>query len=417
MPTAKEQLLSMMSPQAARLLDQQMRSQQVAQRSQGAGMLSGLVQAYTGMSDAFQGITSGMPMGANQRMAIEAQKQREYQRKVQQDQIASLQSQASVAIDNSSLNEIQKKNLKTILSMDKTGERSAEIIKKYGLPDVTEDSVDQFSSINVGGMGYIYNKSTGEVTTELTGASESSSDPSVNTKSDAKLSADMNGIAKKTIEAITTDKDLDPKTRAILAKEQAKFLKENPEAGVRELASHLGDVLIREVDLADARQAEKARKQTNTDIILTLDTINVIMDNAEDVGEWEYLVAQYLPGTKSKDIKVNLQNLFAKISFDRLQRMRNESKTGGALGNVSNFEIGLLQNSLKALDPEAPSFKDNLKKVKQHYETIMMLYSGNEKQALDYIETNPNYVVTPSGAIYHKAGSGEKPRLVGNLGG
>jgi hypothetical protein len=47
----------------------------------------------------------------------------------------------------------------------------------------------------------------------------------------------------------------------------------------------------------------------------------------------------------------------------------------------------------------------------------MMLYSGNEKQALDYIETNPNYVVTPSGAIYHKAGSGEKPRLVGNLGG
>jgi hypothetical protein len=66
MPTAKEQLLSMMSPQAARLLDQQMRSQQVAQRSQGAGMLSGLVQAYTGMSDAFQGITSGMPMGANE---------------------------------------------------------------------------------------------------------------------------------------------------------------------------------------------------------------------------------------------------------------------------------------------------------------------------------------------------------------
>jgi len=74
MPTAKEQLLSMMSPQAARLLDQQMRNQQVAQRSQGAGMLSGLVQAYTGMSDAFQGVTGNMPMGANERQAIQQQK-------------------------------------------------------------------------------------------------------------------------------------------------------------------------------------------------------------------------------------------------------------------------------------------------------------------------------------------------------
>ena len=73
MATAKEQLLSMMNPQQARLLDQQMRGQQVAQRSQGAGMLSGLVQAYTGMGDVAQRATGITPMGRNEQMAMQQQ--------------------------------------------------------------------------------------------------------------------------------------------------------------------------------------------------------------------------------------------------------------------------------------------------------------------------------------------------------
>ena len=73
MTTAKEQLLSKVSPQAARLLDQQMRSQQVGQRAQGAGMLSGLVQAYTGMSDQVQRAGGVTPMGANELEAIRQQ--------------------------------------------------------------------------------------------------------------------------------------------------------------------------------------------------------------------------------------------------------------------------------------------------------------------------------------------------------
>lgn len=73
MATAKEQLLSMMNPQQARLLDQQMRDQQVGNRAQGAGMLSGLVQAYTGMGDTLQRAGGFTPMGANEAGAIQAQ--------------------------------------------------------------------------------------------------------------------------------------------------------------------------------------------------------------------------------------------------------------------------------------------------------------------------------------------------------
>jgi hypothetical protein len=84
MATAKEQLLSMMNPQQARLMDQQLRNQQVAQRAQGAGMLSGLVQAYTGMGDIAQRATGIAPMGAMEQQAIQRQqmKAKEEQQKL-----------------------------------------------------------------------------------------------------------------------------------------------------------------------------------------------------------------------------------------------------------------------------------------------------------------------------------------------
>jgi peptidoglycan-associated lipoprotein len=60
----------MLNPQTARLLDNQMRQKQVAQRSEGAGMLSGLTQAYTGMADALTGAAGLSPTGVNEQKAI-----------------------------------------------------------------------------------------------------------------------------------------------------------------------------------------------------------------------------------------------------------------------------------------------------------------------------------------------------------
>ena len=77
MATAKQQLLANMNPQMARLLDNQMRDQQVAQRSQGAGMLAGLTQAYTGMGDLASRALGAAPMGANEMQAVQAQQQQQ----------------------------------------------------------------------------------------------------------------------------------------------------------------------------------------------------------------------------------------------------------------------------------------------------------------------------------------------------
>lgn len=64
-----------------------------------------------------------------------------------------------------------------------------------------------------------------------------------------------------------------------------------------------------------------------------------------------------IPGGAAADTEAQLETLKSQIAFSVLQAMRDASKTGGALGSVSEKELSLLQNNLAALDtkqsPEA----------------------------------------------------------------
>ncbi len=49
-----------------------------------------------------------------------------------------------------------------------------------------------------------------------------------------------------------------------------------------------------------------------------------------------------IPGTPAADLNADLQSIKASMGFEELQEMRNNSPTGGALGQVSDFENKLL---------------------------------------------------------------------------
>ncbi|MDI3463627.1 MAG: hypothetical protein OJF50_002448 [Nitrospira sp.] len=57
-----------------------------------------------------------------------------------------------------------------------------------------------------------------------------------------------------------------------------------------------------------------------------------------------------IPGTDAANARALMQTLKSQVAFDVLQDMRNNSKTGGALGNVSDAEGKRLENNLAALD-------------------------------------------------------------------
>lgn len=78
-----------------------------------------------------------------------------------------------------------------------------------------------------------------------------------------------------------------------------------------------------------------------------------------------------VPGGKAADAAALLETLKTQGAFAALQEMRNASKTGGALGAVSDRENQMLQNAIAALQKaqSAKQVRDQLKVLNDHVET------------------------------------------------
>lgn len=70
--------------------------------------------------------------------------------------------------------------------------------------------------------------------------------------------------------------------------------------------------------------------------------------------------ASYNPSSKNAEVYRQVDVLKANATIENLQAMRNESPTGGALGNVTEGEGRMLQAQAGALDPASPNFERDL---------------------------------------------------------
>jgi hypothetical protein len=87
------------------------------------------------------------------------------------------------------------------------------------------------------------------------------------------------------------------------------------------------------------------------------------------------------PGGNAADARAKLDTLKSQISLNVLQAMRDMSKTGGALGNVSNYEIKVLENNLGALNTSQsmPEFQKQLDEITRRMQAMKKnLYAGTE---------------------------------------
>lgn len=83
-------------------------------------------------------------------------------------------------------------------------------------------------------------------------------------------------------------------------------------------------------------------------------------------------------GTQAHDLRNQIDTVISNVGFDRLQQMRAESPTGGALGQVSDFENRMLQSSLASLQTSQSQaqLRENLDKVELHYLNVINLMEG-----------------------------------------
>lgn len=88
-----------------------------------------------------------------------------------------------------------------------------------------------------------------------------------------------------------------------------------------------------------------------------------------------------IPGTPAANFKADVNTLAANIAFGELTAMREASKTGGALGAVSERELSLLESALGSLDrAQSPAqFKESLNTIKesiQRWQAATQQYGG-----------------------------------------
>lgn len=76
-----------------------------------------------------------------------------------------------------------------------------------------------------------------------------------------------------------------------------------------------------------------------------------------------------VPQTDARDLAAKLQTVKANLGFDRLQQMREQSPTGGALGQVAVQELASLQATVASLDQlQSPKqLGEALDKIERHY--------------------------------------------------
>lgn len=141
------------------------------------------------------------------------------------------------------------------------------------------------------------------------------------------------------------------------------------------------------VDTPEAAQLKKQQMERTQNELFALDEILAKVTKAKKLGEGEggfggmgaagrfgvYSVLSRIAfGTDSKELGGIIKSLQANLGFKELQEMRKNSPTGGALGSVSNLEIGLLVAAVTALDPGmgVEAFNEQLDLVSQHYDNF-----------------------------------------------
>lgn len=98
-----------------------------------------------------------------------------------------------------------------------------------------------------------------------------------------------------------------------------------------------------------------------------------------------------IKGTNAYSVKALVDTIKANIGFETLAQMRKESPTGGALGQVSNQEIGFLQATLANLDQgqTAADFEAQLTQLENIYNQVITklnAYPDEAKKAAGYID-------------------------------
>ena len=166
------------------------------------------------------------------------------------------------------------------------------------------------------------------------------------------------------------------KTSLETKKTQAEIDKINAEVGKAPLELEKTRAEIAKIKAETTKLKSEGEKKTGIETITpyqheqavrVVNSVSNLKNKVSDsvVGTLRAKVSRFMPGTDAANFKAEVEQLKTQIFTRELAAMRDASKTGGAVGNVSDTEGEKLSNTLGALDlNQSPAqFKKNLIEV------------------------------------------------------
>jgi hypothetical protein len=108
----------------------------------------------------------------------------------------------------------------------------------------------------------------------------------------------------------------------------------------------------------------------------------------------------FLPQTAARELAGKISTIKANLGFDRLDQMREDSKTGGALGAIAVKEIEFLQATIASLDQlqDPAALSSALSDIETHYNTLIKTLEQGAKEAQGGATPSPAGAAPPDGA-------------------
>lgn len=171
-------------------------------------------------------------------------------------------------------------------------------------------------------------------------------------------------------------------------------------------------------EAAEAKEAREGQKEAKARIVLDeIGRVERLMEEATlPVTGFIGSRTKGIEGTAAADVDKILNTIRANVGFDQLNQMRQASKTGGALGAVSERENQLLQSVLGSLDQSLSEdeFTYNLRRLKDTFldvihgpgnrpseeEVAAPIGAPTEAGAAPRVSNKDEYDALPSGTRY-----------------
>lgn len=164
--------------------------------------------------------------------------------------------------------------------------------------------------------------------------------------------------------------------------ERIRIARENADRDAAKFASDQADKAAKEAAAAEAQ------KSATTEIESVLSAARKAKELSRDgwfATGFGAGTAKGIGGTTASDVKALLDTIGGNTAFDRLQRMREASPTGGAVGQVSDTEQQMLKSTIAALDQAQSDeqFQAQMDRIIEVYSGILKRIAPEKAQQQD----------------------------------